>query len=183
MGHSKRCKRVVSGLQSSPCLLRNGARLVLLSLVMIAALIRALPAPAGAVSSIRPGPKDKCPVCGMFVSKYPDWTAFVVFRDGSVAFFDGPKDLFTFSFNMQKYAPGKQQSDVESIFVNEYYDVKPLDARTAWYVIGSDVNGPMGKELIPFKSEAEAREFMKDHQGTKALRFRDITPEAVAAHE
>ena len=31
----------------------------------------------------KPGPKDKCPVCGMFVAKYPDWTAAVRFRTAS----------------------------------------------------------------------------------------------------
>ena len=29
-----------------------------------------------------PGPKDTCPVCGMFVSLYPDWVATVLYKDG-----------------------------------------------------------------------------------------------------
>ena len=31
----------------------------------------------------------------------------------------------------------------------------------AFYVIGSNVYGPMGEELIPFKNEDEAKKFMK----------------------
>ena len=31
----------------------------------------------------------KCPVCGMFVAKYPDWTATSSFKDGSVSYYDG----------------------------------------------------------------------------------------------
>jgi hypothetical protein len=31
----------------------------------------------------KPGPMDLCPICGMIVSKYPDWTATVVWKDGS----------------------------------------------------------------------------------------------------
>jgi len=27
---------------------------------------------------IQPGPKDKCPVCGMFVAGYPNWIAEVI---------------------------------------------------------------------------------------------------------
>jgi copper chaperone NosL len=42
-----------------------------------------------------PTQKDKCPVCGMFVSKYPDWVATVTFKDSTVLFFDGAKDFFT----------------------------------------------------------------------------------------
>ena len=46
----------------------------------------------------------------------------------------------------------------------------------AWYVVGSDVYGPMGKELMPFKDEAAAKEFKVDHKGTAILSFQDITP-------
>ncbi|HYG70620.1 MAG TPA: nitrous oxide reductase accessory protein NosL, partial [Anaeromyxobacteraceae bacterium] len=40
-----------------------------------------------------PGPRERCPVCGMFVAKYPEWLASLRLRDGTVAWFDGPKDL------------------------------------------------------------------------------------------
>jgi hypothetical protein len=46
---------------------------------------------AGEITPVKPGPKDKCPVCGMFVAKYPDWVAALVFSDGSTVFFDGVK--------------------------------------------------------------------------------------------
>jgi copper chaperone NosL len=49
----------------------------------------------------------------------------------------------------------------------------------AFYVIGSDVYGPMGKELIPFKDEADAKEFKSDHKGTSILPFKDIMAELV----
>ena len=48
---------------------------------------------------VQPSKKDKCPVCGMFVYKYPDWVGEIIFKDGSIAFFDGAKDLFKFYFN------------------------------------------------------------------------------------
>jgi copper chaperone NosL len=51
--------------------------------------------------------KEKCPVCGMFVSKYPDWVATIQFNDGTHVAFDGPKDLFTYFLNLKKYNPGK----------------------------------------------------------------------------
>ena len=35
---------------------------------------------AGERAPVVVGPKDKCPVCGMFVQKYPDWTCQVVFN-------------------------------------------------------------------------------------------------------
>jgi nitrous oxide reductase accessory protein NosL len=37
----------------------------------------------------------------------------------------------------------------------------------------------MGKELIPFGKEEEAKEFMKDHKGKAILRFKDVTSEVI----
>ena len=93
----------------------------------------------------KPSARDKCPVCGMFVSKYPDWVASLRFRDGSTVFFDGAKDLFKYYCNLAKYRPGGKTTDLQSIFLTDYYSLNPIDGSTAYYVMGSDVLGPMGK--------------------------------------
>ncbi len=128
---------------------------------------------------IKPSPKDKCPVCGMLVSKYPDFLAQILFKDGSSVFFDGTKDMFKYYFNLKKYRASKNPSDIGSIYVTNYYDLTFIGGLTAFYVIGSDIYGPMGRELIPFNKEADAKEFMKDHQGKSILRFKEITYETV----
>lgn len=128
------------------------------------------------VHPFKPAQKDKCIVCGMFVAKYPDWTAEIIFKDGQVLFFDGGKDLFKFYFNMDKYRPGSDKASVSAIFVTEYYDVTFINAFNAFYVIGSDVYGPMGRELIAFQNEADSKEFFKDHKGKQIIRFNEITP-------
>lgn len=112
----------------------------------------------------------------MFVAKYPDWIGVVAFRDGTKDFFDGAKDLFKYYYDLKKYRPKKSRADIESIHVTEYYDMKSIQARDAFFVLGSDVFGPMGKELIPFSSLEDAETFMKDHHGTRILRFDDIKP-------
>jgi copper chaperone NosL len=122
----------------------------------------------------RPSPKDKCPVCGMFVSKYPDWTATVTFHDGTLAWFDGAKDLFKFLGDPGRFSPGRKATDVRGVTVTDYYAVKPLDARDAFFVVGSDVFGPMGRELVPFGKMTEAEEFLRDHRGKKVLRFGEV---------
>lgn len=126
-----------------------------------------------------PAKEDKCPVCGMFVAKYPDFLAQIVFTDGSYAFFDGAKDMFKYYFNMKAYNTPKKAADIAFIFVTDYYSIAPVDGRTAWYVVGSDVFGPMGRELISFEQEADASEFMKDHSGEKLIRFDYVTPELI----
>ena len=140
---------------------------------------------ASAAPSATPVPlaKDKCPVCGMFVSKYPDWVASVTFKDSTVQFFDGAKDFFVYYHNMQKYTPARKQASISAITVNDYYTLKPVDARQAYFVIGSDVYGPMGKELVPFGKAADAQAFLKDHKGKKVLGFKDITPAILKSME
>ena len=122
------------------------------------------------------GPKDKCPVCGMFVAKYPYFAAQIHFRDGSISHFDGSKDLFKYYLNLSRYAPGKKPTDITALFVTDYYDLSMVNGFTAWYVVGSDVFGPMGRELIPFARESAARDFLKDHKGKSIVRFRDVNP-------
>ena len=46
-------------------------------------------------------------------------------------------------------------SALATIAVTDYYAVEPIAARDAWYVVGSDVLGPMGHELVPLATEAE----------------------------
>lgn len=125
---------------------------------------------------VQPSKKDKCPVCGMFVYKYPDWLAEIIFKDESVEFFDGAKDLFKYYFNINKYSSGKNKKNITNIYVMEYYDMNQIDAKKALFVMGSDIYGPMGHELIPFATEEDARAFMKDHKGKRILRFEAITP-------
>jgi nitrous oxide reductase accessory protein NosL len=54
-----------------------------------------------------------------------------------------------------------------------------LDARKAFFVIGSDVYGPMGRELIPFFTKEDALVFKKDHNGTRILVFEQVTPAVI----
>lgn len=128
---------------------------------------------------ITPSAKDKCAVCGMFVAKYKNFVAEIVFKDGSYAAFDGAKDMFKYYFNMNKYNASKKVSDIDMIYVTDYYSTGFIDGRAAYYVAGSNVYGPMGKEFICFQKEAEAREFMVDHSGTALLKFSEITPEII----
>lgn len=121
-----------------------------------------------------PQARDTCPVCGMLVARYPAWIATVVYADGQADHFDGAKDLFKYLFDLPRYAPGRATDDITAIGVTEYYGLSRIDAYSAWYVVGSDVLGPMGHELVPLASENDAREFLEDHAGTRILRFDEI---------
>lgn len=128
---------------------------------------------------IKPLPKDRCPVCGMFVAKYPDWLAAILFKDGTYAVFDGVKDMMKYYLNMARYNPSKKLSDIDFFQVMDYYRVAPIDGFQAYYVMGSNIYGPMGKELIPFEKEGDAKEFMVDHIGKALLRLKDINQDVL----
>ena len=120
-------------------------------------------------------PRTKCPVCGMLVSMFADWNAKITFPDSTSAVFEGSKDMFKYILNMTKYDPSKSRGSITSIIVKDYSSKEDIDALKAFYVIWSDVYGPMGHEPIPFEKETDAKLFLKEHQGKKILRFQNIT--------
>ena len=159
----------------------RGAILLLCCLLLPAAVLAEWPTVAAPLLMPQPLPGDACPVCGMRVARYPDWIATVLYRDGHAHHFDGAKDLFKYLFDLPRYAPGHAAEDMVAIGVTEYYGLSRIDARAAWYVIGSDVLGPMGFELIPLASAEEAGEFLRDHSGLRILRFDEVTPALLQA--
>jgi len=114
--------------------------------------------------------KDKCPVCGMFLYKYPKWVSRIYYGKKSFSF-DGIKDMMKYYFSESK--------NPTLLLVQDYYSAQTIDATKAYFVIGSDVYGPMGNELIALKSEAYAKKFLLDHRGKKIVRFSEITPKLV----
>ncbi len=124
-------------------------------------------------------PQDaKCPVCGMFVSKYPKWVAQIILEDGHKHYFDGVKDIMKFYFNPRKYHAHSTEKILQ-INVTDYYSLESIDGKMAFYVIGSNIYGPMGEELIPFKNQDDAKKFMTDHFGKKVLSFDEIKEELI----
>lgn len=115
--------------------------------------------------------EQKCPVCGMFLYKYPRWVSMIEYNNGKKYYFDGMKDLMKYYFD--------HQEGVTEIWSRAYYTQKPLNVEDAYFVIGSDVYGPMGHELIPISTKDAANKFLIEHRGKKILRFDAITPEVI----
>lgn len=115
----------------------------------------------------------------MFVQRYPYFLASVTYKDGHTDFFDGAKDMFKYLFDLDRYAQGRRAEAIQSIRVTEYYDMARIDARHAFFVLGSDVLGPMGHELIPLRSEKDAEAFEKDHKGRRVLTYPQVTSKII----
>ena len=120
----------------------------------------------------------------MFVYKFPRWVAQIVLIDNNKEkhlSFDGVADMMKFYFHPNKWGDYGVHDTQEMIklTVTDYYSQKSIDAIKAFYVIGSDIYGPMGNELIPFEYEDEAKTFSMDHKGRKVVKFEDITPNEI----
>ena len=63
--------------------------------------------------------------------------------------------------------------------VSDFNSGKAIDGKNAFYVIGSKVYGPMGEELIPFASQADAMDFKKENKGKNILKFDEITKDTL----
>jgi copper chaperone NosL len=122
--------------------------------------------------------KSRCPVCGMFVAKYPQWLTQINLSDGSVEVFDGMKDMMAYYFSPQQFGAAAGVT-VGKILVRDYYNQDWFDGKKAVFVVGSDVYGPMGHELVPFASLDGAKNFFTDHHGSKIYGFSEITPEII----
>jgi len=153
-----------------------------ISAILTVAFIIFWPGPWSAVAAQTDAPgiagDARCPVCGMFVAKYPQWVTHLVLSDGRTETFDGVKDMMAYFFSPQSYGAAAGVTAGE-IRVKDYYSQQWIDGRRASYVVGSDVYGPMGHELIPFAERSHAETFLKDHKGREILPFPDITPQLI----
>jgi nitrous oxide reductase accessory protein NosL len=127
-----------------------------------------------------PGEKDRCPVCGMFVAPFRNWVAAAVLADGRTLFFDGPKDLLRFRFDPVRYRSAPEK--IAALHVTDYYTLRLIPAGEAFFVIGSDVLGPMGHELVPLATREAAESFRRDHGGD-IVSFAEITPATLPGME
>jgi nitrous oxide reductase accessory protein NosL len=123
----------------------------------------------GAVAS-QDGPREisgdqSCGKCGMFPANYPKWQTQIIFSDGSMVPFDGSKCMFGFMFNMGKFDTTHNKGDIAKIWVRDFNSGEWTDAASAVFVVGSEEMGPMGKELIPFRNQADAEAFQKEKGG------------------
>lgn len=118
---------------------------------------------------------ERCPVCGMYPANFPKWHAQIVFKNGEHASFDSAADMFRFLHNMSKYDKKHVAMDISQIFVPGYDKGEWLDAKQAFFVVGSIAKGPMGNDLPAFASKADAARFSQK-SGGNTFSFEQVTP-------
>ncbi len=120
-----------------------------------------------------------CPVCNMKADSNPVGSAAVVFKDGKVVPLAGPGHLFKYVLDPKKY--GFEPANIKGVYVMDYGSKKFVDGKGAFFVIGSEVKGHMGDDVLPFAKEEDAEKFKADNKGHKVLTFAEVTLKDVEA--
>jgi nitrous oxide reductase accessory protein NosL len=129
--------------------------------------------------------QSRCPVCGMTVGGelrsgvtygYKDsnlvgfaGVAAAVFKDGKAVAFEGARCLFIYNTIPKRFG-----IDVENIghrYVTDFKSGKLVDVNDTYLVMGSDVKGPMGFDLIPFLDKKEADKFSQERHGKQVVQL------------
>jgi nitrous oxide reductase accessory protein NosL len=114
-----------------------------------------------------------CPICNMKLESSTLGPAAVVFKDGKIVGFDGTGDMFRYVLDAGKH--GFDPANIKQLFVTEHGTKNFIDAKSASYVVGSDVAGEMGPEVVPFSKKEDAEKFMADHHGKAVASYVQIT--------
>ena len=153
-------------------------RLAGITLGAAALLLSACSNDAASTQALGPVEIDRstsCSLDGMLLADYPGPKAQILYADqAKPAFFCDTMELIN-----QLHA-GEQVRAIKGAYVQDMGKAdwnQPqghwIDAKTAFYVLGSKRHGSMGPTIASFAQEADATKFAGEHGG-KVLRFGDI---------
>lgn len=152
-------------------------RLLALPLVALALLAGCEQAQQKAAAPLEITRDTFCSLDGMLLADYPGPKAQIHYTQGKPDFFCDTVEMFSV------YLQPEQQKRVVALFVQDIGKTSwetPasnwIDARSAFYVVGSKKRGSMGPTFASFSDEAAARAFA-DKEGGKVLRFAEVTPD------
>ncbi len=126
--------------------------------------------PVGEDGHMQLSDNDRCPVCGMYPAKRPKTAAAMVLKDGRTFYFCGNGCLLRTYMKPDQYlkVPSEQ---IQRVVARDYFSGESVDARSAWWVAGSDVVGPMGPALVVLKDQASLSQFKARHGGKKVFQL------------
>lgn len=111
---------------------------------------------------------DECHVCGMAITRFPGPKGEAITeKEQTVHKFCSTRDMMAWVLQPENvhrkhtlYVHDMSQSEWQSPD-----DTALIDARDAFYVVGSSRKGAMGETLASFSTESAAKAFMKEHGG------------------
>ncbi|AYG07707.1 NosL protein [Pseudomonas fluorescens] len=119
-------------------------------------------------------PADECHVCGMVISEFPGPKGEVVEQGAAKKFCSTAEMLGWWLQPENHHAQSKLYvHDMGRSHWDTPDDAHLIDAKTAYYVLGTGLKGAMGVVLASFAEQAEAQKIAAD-TGGRVLRFEEI---------
>lgn len=122
---------------------------------------------------------DDCHVCGMTITRFAGPKGEVITeKEQTVHKFCSTRDMFAWVLQPENVMR-KHTLYVHDMSQTEWAspdDTALIDAREAFYVVGSERKGAMGQTLASFSTEAAAQDFMMEYGG-EVLQHDGITLE------
>ncbi len=121
--------------------------------------------------------ETKCVVRQMKVYKDPKWVSKIELTNGKKLFFLSPKSMIEFYLRPGKWFDigVKSESDMKDVLVTDFETLKPINARGAFYVYGSNMISPAGDDLPAFATYEAAEKYSKAHNGKRIMNLNDIS--------
>lgn len=132
--------------------------------------------PLGDNHAPRIGPDDRCPVCAMKPINHPKFASAIQLENGDTFYFCGTGCMIRTWMHPEVFL-GVGKAAPSLPVVQAYFTGKPIDARKAIWVAGSDVVGPMGPALVPLETQQELETFKSRHGGKTVFRLSEMTDE------
>lgn len=115
-------------------------------------------------------------LCGMFLKQYPGPESQIIYRNGKTYFFCDTVELFEWIHLKSVAVRVPLVMYVQDMAHNswEHPDDNFINAKNAYYVIGSKKMGCMGPTFVSFSSRTAAGKFIEKYGG-KIYKFNEIT--------
>jgi nitrous oxide reductase accessory protein NosL len=108
----------------------------------------------------------------MYPARYPKFNCQIVFKDGGYEAFDSAIGLLVYLHFPDK--TGLNLKPVAEIYFKDYLKGSRLEADKAFFVIGSEIRGPMGVQFVPVDSEQAADNLKKQANGKDVVHYKMI---------
>jgi nitrous oxide reductase accessory protein NosL len=109
---------------------------------------------------------SRCDLCGMRLDPSSGWRSGGRAQSGAEVRFDSPKCLFSYHH---------REGGVRDPWFIEYYSQERRAGRDLFFVLGSDVQGSMGRDLVPVQGREAAERFSREHHGARVIPFDDVS--------
>ena len=108
----------------------------------------------------------------MFPSRIPQCAAGLELRDGRTYYFCSNRCALQTWRQPLTYLGA--DAVVSRFVVLDYFSGRPIEAVTAWWIVGSDVVGPMGPALVTLHTRKDVEAFQRRHGGSHIFRLDQI---------